>query len=110
MKRFTFLASALLMASVLLPGAVMAAEYTLVLKNHRFEPSELMVPAGKRVKLVIDNRDATAEEFESHDLRREKIVPGNSKGVVWVGPLPAGKYHFYGEFHEDTAQGNLIAK
>jgi plastocyanin len=110
MKRFTFLASALLMASVLLPGAAMAAEYTLVLKNHRFEPSELMVPAGKRVKLVIDNRDATAEEFESHDLRREKIVPGNSKGVVWVGPLPAGKYHFYGEFHEDTAQGNLIAK
>ena len=110
MKRFTFLASALLMASVLLPGAAMAAEYTLVLKNHRFEPSELMVPAGKRVTLVIDNRDATAEEFESHDLRREKIVPGNSKGVVWVGPLPAGKYHFYGEFHEDTAQGNLIAK
>lgn len=110
MKRFTFLASALLMASFLLPGAAMAAEYTLVIKNHRFEPSELMVPAGKRVKLVIDNRDATAEEFESHDLRREKIVPGNSKGEVWVGPLPAGKYHFYGEFHEDTAQGNLIAK
>ena len=110
MKRFTFLASALLMASFLLPGAAMAAEYTLVIKNHRFEPSELTVPAGKRVKLVIDNRDATAEEFESHDLRREKIVPGNSKGVVWVGPLPVGKYHFYGEFHEDTAQGNLIAK
>ena len=110
MKRFTVLASVVLMASFLLPGAAMAAEYTLVIKNHRFEPSELAVPAGKRVKLVIDNRDATAEEFDSHDLRREKIVPGNSKGVVWVGPLTAGKYHFYGEFHEDTAQGNLTAK
>jgi plastocyanin len=110
MKRFTALASSLLMTSFLMPGAVMAAEYTLVIKNHRFEPSELTVPAGKRVKLVIDNRDSSVEEFESHDLRREKIVPGNSKGVVWVGPLPAGKYHFYGEFHEDTAQGNLIAK
>ncbi|WP_455384521.1 cupredoxin domain-containing protein [Acidihalobacter prosperus] len=110
MKRFTMLAGALLMASFLMPGAAMAAEYTLVIKNHRFEPSELTVPAGKRVKLVIDNRDSSVEEFESHDLRREKIVPGNSKGVVWVGPLPAGKYHFYGEFHEDTAQGHLIAK
>lgn len=110
MKRFTVLASAMLLASFVMPAAAMAAEYTLVIKNHRFEPSELTVPAGKRVKLVIDNRDSSVEEFESHDLRREKIVPGNSKGVVWVGPLPAGRYHFYGEFHKDSAQGNLIAQ
>lgn len=110
MNRFTAVASALLTVSFLMPGAVLAADYTLVIKNHRFEPSELTVPAGKRVKLVVDNRDSSAEEFESHDLRREKLVPGNSKGVVWVGPLPAGKYHFYGEFHKNTAQGNLIAK
>ncbi|MEJ2480733.1 MAG: cupredoxin domain-containing protein [Acidihalobacter sp.] len=110
MKRFTVLASAMLMASFVMPGAAMAAEYTLVIKNHRFEPTELTVPAGKRLKLVIDNRDSSVEEFESHDLRREKIVPGNSKGVVWVGPLAAGKYHFYGEFHKNSAQGNLIAK
>jgi hypothetical protein len=44
------------------------------------------------------------------DLRREKIIPGNSKASVWVGPLPKGEYQFYGEFHQSTAQGRLIAE
>ena len=68
------------------------------------------MPAGKRVELVIDNQDATPEEFESHDLKREKVVPPNSKASVWIGPLSAGEYSFVGEFHEATAQGKLIAK
>ena len=84
--------------------------FTLVLKNHRFAPATLEVPAGKRVKLIVDNRDATPEEFESTDLRREKVVPGPSKGIVWVGPLPKGTYGFYGEFNQKTAQGKLVAK
>ncbi|MEJ2346304.1 MAG: cupredoxin domain-containing protein [Gammaproteobacteria bacterium] len=105
----TWLASAFAL-SLLGPAVAQADDYLLVIKNHRFEPAELRVPAGKRVKLVIHNQDATAEEFESHDLRREKIIPGNTKASVWVGPLPAGEYGFFGEFHEDTAQGKLIAK
>jgi len=68
------------------------------------------VPAGKRIKLVIDNQDATPEEFESKTLRVEKIVPGNSKGTVTVGPLKPGSYSFFGEFHEATAQGKLHAE
>lgn len=96
--------------SLLGPALVQAEDYLLVIKNHRFQPAEVHVPAGKRVKLVIHNQDATAEEFESHDLRREKIIPGNTKVSVWVGPLPAGEYGFFGEFHQDTAQGKLIAK
>lgn len=90
--------------------AAEAGEYVIVIKDHRFEPATITVPAGTRVKLVIDNRDATPEEFESLDLRREKIVPGNSKGTVWVGPLPPGEYGFFGEFHQGTAKGTLIAK
>lgn len=85
-------------------------DYVLIIKDHRFEPTELTLPAGERVKLTIHNQDATAEEFESKDLRREKIIAGNSTASVWVGPLPAGEYEFFGEFHEDTAQGKLIAK
>ncbi|APZ44151.1 cupredoxin domain-containing protein [Acidihalobacter ferrooxydans] len=103
-------ASALLLVSFFIPAAAMAAQYTLVIKNHRFSPNRLTVPANERVKLVIDNRDATVEEFESHDLHREKLVPGHSKSVVWVGPLGAGTYHFYGEFHKETAHGALIVK
>lgn len=84
--------------------------HVLVISNHRFSPETLTVPANQRLQLVIENRDATVEEFESHDLRREKLIPGNSKAIVWVGPLPKGEYGFYGEFHPDTARGKLIAR
>jgi plastocyanin len=107
MKRF---AAALLVA---LPFAALAAgepEFSLVIENNKFAPDRIEVPAGKKVKINIDNKDATAEEFESHDLRIEKVIPGKSKGVVYVGPLKAGEYKFVGEFHEKTAKGVIVAK
>ena len=79
-------------------------EFTLVLKNHRFEPAELRVPADKKVKLIIDNQDATPEEFESHELNREKVIAAGSKGTVYIGPLAPGRYPFFGEFNAKTAQ------
>lgn len=82
----------------------------IVIEDHRFIPSEVTVPTGERVELVIENHDPTPEEFESTDLRREKIVVGNGKASVWVGPLPAGTYRFFGDFNAETAQGTLIAK
>jgi plastocyanin len=85
-------------------------ELTIVIKNHRFDPTEIRAPAGKKFKLVIDNRDPTPEEFESHDLQREKVVAGNSKATLWVGPLKPGTYSFVGEYHEATAKGTLIVK
>ena len=87
-----------------------AIEFKLVIKDHRFQPSELTVPAGEKIKLVVDNQDPTPEEFESYSLNREKIVPGTSKVIVMVGPLKAGRYEFFGEFNMDTAQGVLIAQ
>ncbi len=85
-------------------------EISLVIKNHRFEPAELKVPAGQRIKLIVHNQDSTAEEFESHDLNREKIVPPGAKATVFVGPLKTGRYAFFGEYHEATAKGVLIAE
>ena len=73
-------------------------------------PSELQIPAGQKVKLVVDNQDATPEEFESHSLNREKIIPGNSKATIFIGPLKPGTYEFFGEFHQETAQGKIIVK
>lgn len=95
---------------VCLPALARSGEIVLVIQNHRFSPQEIQVPAGQRLQLVIDNRDATPEEFESQDLRREKIVPGNSRATLWVGPLPKGEYGFFGEFHPETAQGKLVAQ
>ena len=86
------------------------AEAQLVIRSHKFEPAEITVPAGRKVKLVIDNQDATAEEFESYELNREKVVPPKGKITLFVGPLKPGRYPFFGDFHKDTAQGVLIAK
>ncbi len=83
---------------------------SLTIKDHRFEPSQLEVPAGKKLKLSIQNLDATPEEFESADLGREKVVPGKSKILINIGPLKPGTYRFVGEYHERTAQGQIVAK
>ena len=85
-------------------------DINIVIENHKFAPDRIEVPAGKKVKLVIDNRDATAEEFESHDLKVEKVIPAKSKGTVFIGPLKAGEYKFVGEFNEKTAKGVIVAK
>ena len=97
---------------LLIPSFAFAAdaEFLLVIRDHRFEPQELVVPAGKKFKLLVDNRDSTAEEFESHALNREKVVPANSRVPVFLGPLAPGRYPFFGEFHEKTAQGTLIVR
>lgn len=94
-------------------GAALAAdkpEFTLVIKDHKFQPAELSIPANTKVVLIVDNQDPTPEEFESHELQREKVIPGNSKAKVFVGPLAPGSYPFFGEFNEATAQGKLIVK
>ena len=87
-----------------------AQEFNLVIRNHTFEPAEIRVPAGKRVSIYVTNEDATPEEFDSTALKIEKIIPGNSKGLVRIGPLAPGRYEFIGEFHADTAKGVVIAE
>jgi len=93
------------------PDAVAGEEtFTLTIKDHRFEPTQVDVPAGKKFKLVVKNLDPTPEEFESHDLKREKVIAGKSQAVITVGPLKPGTYRFVGEYHESTAQGQILAK
>lgn len=102
----------LIFALNLLPALAFAAdvEQALTIKGHQFMPAEFRVPAGAKVKLVIDNQDSTPEEFESHELNREKVIPPNSKGVVYIGPLSPGRYPFLGEFNAKTAHGVVIAE
>ena len=99
-----------LVALAPLAAAADPPEYTLTIKNHRFTPVELTIPADTKVKLIVVNQDATPEEFESHELNREKVVTGNASINVYVGPLKAGRYLYFGDFHQDTAQGILIAR
>jgi plastocyanin len=98
------------MALAATPASSAAPETTLVIKDHRFEPAEVKVPANTRVRLVVHNQDASAEEFESHALKVEKVIAGGAKASIFVGPLKPGRYEFVGEFHEATAKGVLVAE
>jgi plastocyanin domain-containing protein len=94
-------------------GPVAYAEdpiFSLVVKDHRFTPDELQIPAGVKVKLMVRNDDPTPEEFESVDLHREKLVPSGTEVPVYIGPLDPGTYGFFGDFNQQTAQGRIIAK
>lgn len=100
------------LALLLVGGSVArAAELpTLEFRNHRFVPDRIEVPAHVKFRLHVKNTDSTADEFESSDLNREKLVPPGEMITVFLGPLDPGTYHFFGDFHQDTAQGVLIAK
>jgi len=84
--------------------------YTIVIKDHLFNPASLTIPAGQKIKLTVENQDATVEEFESYDLNREKIVSGNKQIIVFIGPLSKGTYKYFGDFHQKTAQGSIVAQ
>jgi len=91
-------------------AAALADDYVLTIKDHRFTPAEIKVPANQRVTLTVVNEDATPEEFDSSALKVEKVVAGKSKGVVRIGPLKPGRYPFVGEYNEATAKGVVIAE
>ncbi len=96
-----------------IPALPVCAEeqvYTITIENHYFRPKELEIPAGVKVKIIIENLDKTPEEFESYELNREKIIAGGKKATIFIGPLKPGTYKYFGEFHQATAQGLIVVK
>ena len=82
----------------------------LTIENHRFAPEEITVTAGTSFVLVITNKDATPEEFESHDLRIEKVIPAGKVLRLRMPALNKGTYNFIGDFNKNTAKGRIIAE
>ena len=104
---------ALILVIFITISSMAAAElpvYELNIKEHRFDPPLVAIPAETKVKLLVKNLDATPEEFESYELSREKVIPGNSEALIYIGPLDPGTYGFFGDFHQETTQGKLIVK
>ena len=101
-----------LVLSFFLPISVTAhaEDYVLTLKNNQFSPKVLTIPAGQKIKITVKNQDATPAEFESSDLNREKVVTPNSEINVFIGPLEAGSYGYFDDFHRDTTTGVIVAK
>lgn len=101
-----FALAALLATSA--PAIAAPPQIKLQIKNRGFEPAELTVPAKTKVKLLIHNADAFPAEFESYDLSREVVVPGGGDVTVYIGPLDAGHYGFFNDFHP-SSKGTVIA-
>ncbi|HEY8161523.1 MAG TPA: cupredoxin domain-containing protein [Methylocystis sp.] len=104
------IAAAVLILVMGFTGAASAETYTLTIKDHRFDPVELKIPADKPATLVVKNLDGAPEEFESKPLRIEKVVPANSEAAFQLRPLKPGRYKFVGEFHEDSAKGEVVVE
>jgi len=107
-------AVALLLVSVLLAPNLAVAEdppdIPLTTENNRFQPDEIKVKAGEGFVLVITNKDKKAEEFESRDLRIEKVIPAGKTVRLKMPALKAGTYSFVGEYNEKTAKGKIVAE
>jgi len=104
------IAALLALSAGAFPAGAARPEFTIEIRGHLFLPSEIVVPANTRVRLLVYNRDPSPEEFESYELNREKVIMGGRKAVIFIGPLLPGEYPFFGEFHPETAQGKVIVK
>ena len=102
--------AALLALTVGVPAARAEDSPRIEITGHRFVPDRIEVPARTKFRLLVKNNDATAEEFESTQLNREKVVAPGQTITIFLGPLAPGEYKFFGDFHKDTAQGVLIAR
>lgn len=109
-QRAALLGTGLAMMAMSAIETAHAIDYQVSIKNHRFIPEQIQITAGQRHRLIVTNNDSTPEEFESYELNREKIIAGNSRAVIFIPPLAAGEYPFFGEFNADTARGRIVAK
>jgi plastocyanin len=85
-------------------------EIAVTIEKNRFQPDEIRVKAGVPFVLVVTNKDAGPEEFESKELRIEKVIPGGKTLKIRVRALKPGTYPFAGEYHETTAKGRIVAE
>ncbi len=108
--KFSVAVLALLLGMVQPLHAENLPAFNLTIKDGRYSPETVEIPAGQKIRLVIRNEGPGPEEFESSDLNREKVIKAGKTAEVTIGPLKPGTYKFIGEFHPQTAQGRIIAK
>ena len=100
----------LLIAASNLPAAAQqTATVHISVKNHRFQPAQIQAPAKVPIELHVKNLDPTPMEFESVSLRVEKVVAGNSEGIIRLRPLEPGSYNFFDDFNQAT-NGVLVVR
>lgn len=84
--------------------------FNLLIQAGHFVPETLDVPADTKFRLLIKNEGPGAEEFESIELRKEKVLAPGASSFLIFQPLKPGTYKFFGDFHPKTAQGRIVAR
>jgi hypothetical protein len=112
-RRLTLPIAGLLVSLVVVAGAAWAAdprpEIPLAIEKDQFQPSEVKVKANTPFTLVVTNKNAKAAEFESKDLRVEKVVPAGKTVNVLIRALKPGTYAFFDDFNK-AATGRIVAE
>lgn len=86
------------------------ASYTVVIRDGRITPAQLVVPAGTKLRLELHNAGPGPCEFENLALRVEKVLAPGARSFIVLHPLKPGRYRFIDEFHPDTSEMILLAK
>jgi hypothetical protein len=86
------------------------AVYKLSARDGVFEPLKIEVPAGKKFKIEISNDGKGPMEFESKDLKQEKVLAAGAKSSVVINALKPGTYVFFDDYHADAPKGQIVAK
>ena len=111
--RLALLIVGLVAGFVAVAGAASAAdprpEIAVTIEKDQFQPSEVKVKANTPFTLVVTNKTAKAAEFESKDLRVEKVVPAGKTVNVLIRALKPGTYAFFDDFNK-AATGRIVAE
>jgi plastocyanin len=98
-----------LFASVTAAQAEDLPTFKLEMNDGKLNPTRIEVPAGQRIKIEVHNVGKGAAEFESIQLRKEKVLAPGADSFVVIAPLDKGEYKFFDDFHQ-SAQGVIVAK
>jgi len=86
--------------------------FRIEIKNGVISPKQTEVPANKDFKLEVANTGTVPAEFESKQLRQEKVISPAATQSLTIRALAPGEYQFVDEFHEndEAGQGVIVAK
>jgi hypothetical protein len=109
--RLTLLAVAIALLSTPVPAvADDDPVFVIEFNDGAITPLTTEVPANTRFKLELRNTGGSPVEFESLELRKEKVLGPGVISFVVIRRLDPGEYHFFDDFHVDMPPAVLVAR
>ena len=98
------------LAGVTAPALADEPTFKIDIKDGVITPLAIEVPANTRIRLEITNSGSSPAEFESVQLKKEKVIAGGNTSVMVIRTLDPGSYDFFDDFHIDMPHAKIIAK